>query len=145
MRVTGKVMRQRARLMREVRRTPAEISAEAILARLGIPARCQIVIGKRYIADFIGYDRAFVLELDGPIHEKQRAYDAQRDLLFRSAGFTVLRVKNEDLCEDILLPLLSLPVQTRQRINSMIWYAKTLSKYPPQQWSSLSIPLVDNS
>ena len=125
--------------MRQRKRTPVEMLASDLLNRLGIPARCQVVIGRRYIADFMGYDRAFVLELDGAVHTKQRAYDAKRDQLFRSAGFTVVRIPNAEVSFESLETLLCLPLLPRQKINSMIWYAKLLSKHPASSWQRLAL------
>jgi very-short-patch-repair endonuclease len=110
--------------MREFRRTAAEVAAESILKQLGIQARCQVVIGAFYIADFIGYDRAFVLEIDGPSHNGRERYDQQRDLLFQAAGFTVIRIRNEDVSPESLCSILDLSIQPKQKINSMIWLLK---------------------
>ncbi|HOK51344.1 MAG: endonuclease domain-containing protein [Bacteroidales bacterium] len=57
---------------------------------------------KRYlffIADFYCYEKKLVIELDGGIHELQKEYDEQRDIILNNLGLRVLRIKNEELKE----------------------------------------------
>lgn len=53
-----------------------------------------------YISDFYCAEYKLVVELDGKIHDSQKEYDEQRDLIIREMGLKVLRIKNEEL-EDI--------------------------------------------
>lgn len=50
-----------------------------------------------FIADFYSAEKKLVVELDGPIHEKQKDYDLQRDLVLEKLGLKVLRIQNEEL------------------------------------------------
>lgn len=50
-----------------------------------------------YIADFYCAELKLVIEVDGKIHEFQKEYDYQRDLVLNGLGFKVLRLKNEEL------------------------------------------------
>jgi len=50
-----------------------------------------------YIVDFVCLKMNFVIEVDGPIHEGKEEYDRNRDLWIKSQGFTVMRIKNEEL------------------------------------------------
>jgi len=118
--------------------TRSEALALAVLKRLGVKVKAQVVIGQFYIADFIGADRPFVLEIGGPTHIGREDYDARRDALFTAAGFTVIRVRNENVSEDTLRPLLTIATVTRREINQRISYAKTLTKYSPEQWAALN-------
>ena len=38
-----------------------------------------------------------IIEMDGPIHEMRSKYDKKRDEWLRSKGYTLFRIKNEDL------------------------------------------------
>ena len=60
--------------------------------------RQQVIDG--FIADFYCHAAAVVVEIDGPVHEDQAAYDAARDLIFRQRGFVVLRFTNEEVKRD---------------------------------------------
>lgn len=50
-----------------------------------------------YIADFYCAELKLVIEVDGKIHDFQKRYDYQRDLVLNGLGLKVLRVKNEEL------------------------------------------------
>ncbi len=49
-----------------------------------------------FIADFYCAEHKLVIELDGKIHEKQKHYDRERDLIIGKLGLKVLRFKNEE-------------------------------------------------
>jgi very-short-patch-repair endonuclease len=55
--------------------------------------------GKRifYIADFFCQALGLILEIDGPIHEKQKSYDQARDKILNDLGYNILRLKNEQI------------------------------------------------
>ena len=55
--------------------------------------KIQEVIGY-YIADFVFPTKMIILELDGSVHAKRKEYDKERDLFFKSIGFTVIRLSN---------------------------------------------------
>ena len=65
----------------------------------GLKFRRQAVIG-RYIADFACFRPKLILELDGAQHAGS-CYDMERDAWFRSQGFTVVRVWNEDVARNM--------------------------------------------
>ncbi len=50
-----------------------------------------------FIADFYCAEKKLVIELDGKIHDFQKEYDNQRDLVMKQLGVNVLRIKNEEL------------------------------------------------
>lgn len=63
--------------------------------------------GKDYffIADFYSAEAKLVIELDGKIHDQQKEYDKQRDLIISAQGLEVFRVKNEEVMSDVFLVL----------------------------------------
>jgi len=52
---------------------------------------------KFFIADFYCAEKQIVLELDGKIHDFQKEYDENRDLIIQSKGLKVIRFKNEEV------------------------------------------------
>jgi leucyl-tRNA synthetase len=66
-----------------------------------------------YIADFYSRELSLVIEVDGPVHLKQKEYDIDRDSKLSDKGIFVLRIKNEEL-EDKG----SLIMKTDETINS---------------------------
>jgi len=53
-----------------------------------------------YIADFFCHALGLIIEIDGPIHEKQKIYDQARDKTLNDLGYKVLRLKNEQINEE---------------------------------------------
>ena len=69
--------------------------------RLGVSFRRQYVIDQ-YIVDFVALKKHLIVELDGKYHDsdEQVKWDQQRTDYLNKAGFTVLRLRNEDvLCD----------------------------------------------
>jgi leucyl-tRNA synthetase len=52
-----------------------------------------------YIADFYCAKLKLVIEVDGKIHEFQKEYDYQRDLVLNGLELKVLRITNEELVD----------------------------------------------
>ncbi|NMC36840.1 MAG: DUF559 domain-containing protein [Bacteroidales bacterium] len=50
-----------------------------------------------FIADSYSHELSFVIEVDGPVHLKQKEYDHERDSKLSAKGISVLRLKNEEL------------------------------------------------
>jgi len=50
-----------------------------------------------YIFDFVCLSKKVVIEVDGPVHDGKVAYDRRRDLWIKSQGFTIMRIKNDEL------------------------------------------------
>jgi len=58
-----------------------------------------------FIPDFYSAEQKLVIELDGKIHEYQKYYDQERDLIIKKMGLTVIRFKNEEVRNtDVLKP-----------------------------------------
>jgi very-short-patch-repair endonuclease len=64
----------------------------------GLKFRRQEPIGK-YIVDFVCYEKALVVEVDGGQHSEER--DADRDSWLRSQGFKVLHFWNHEVLANI--------------------------------------------
>lgn len=58
-----------------------------------------------FIADFYCADAALVLELDGKIHDWQKNYDYNRDLVLKELDLKVLRIQNKELKDIDLVKL----------------------------------------
>lgn len=54
-----------------------------------------------FVADFCCVIRKLIVEVDGGIHETQKEKDAVRDNVCQRLGYTVLRIKNEEVFSDI--------------------------------------------
>ncbi|MBI4672489.1 MAG: DUF559 domain-containing protein [Chloroflexi bacterium] len=90
---------------KELRRdmTPAEkiLWQELRGNRLGgFHFRRQQIIS-RYIADFYCHAAALVVELDGKVHESQKERDQARDEVIRDFEILVMRVKNQEVEENL--------------------------------------------
>jgi very-short-patch-repair endonuclease len=98
----GEGMAERARALRR-KMTPAEqrLWAEVRNDRLdGYHFRRQQVIDG-YIVDFYCHAASLIIETDGPVHDAQEEYDAERDDLLMQRGLLVLRVRNEEIIGDL--------------------------------------------
>jgi very-short-patch-repair endonuclease len=93
-----------------------------------------------FIADFYCAEKTLVIELDGKIHENQKEYDEQRNLILKEKNVTTLRFKNEELknMEMVLLKiktqLKSLPSNTplsihREGLGVSSYKIKTKEEY----------------
>jgi very-short-patch-repair endonuclease len=92
-------------LARELRNdpTPAEARLWKYLRRKQVDGwrfRRQHVFD-RFIVDFYCPSARLVIEVDGPIHDQQREYDALRTEFLESLGLRVLRFENEDVFQNI--------------------------------------------
>ena len=67
---------------------------------VGLKFRRQQQIGN-YVADFVCFERALIIELDGGQHAIDLESDKQRDYWLRSEGFEVVRFWNTDVFENI--------------------------------------------
>ena len=61
--------------------------------------RQQVIEG--FIVDFYCHDGALVVEVDGAVHDGQVEEDRARDEVFRGLGLKVLRVRNEEVAQDV--------------------------------------------
>ncbi|NEQ28797.1 MAG: DUF559 domain-containing protein [Microcoleus sp. SIO2G3] len=61
--------------------------------------RQQIIDG--FIADFYCHAARLVIEVDGQIHQQQAEYDAERDRALSARGLRLLRIKNEEVRQNL--------------------------------------------
>jgi very-short-patch-repair endonuclease len=61
--------------------------------------RQQIIDG--FIADFYCHAGRLVIEVDGEIHQQQAEYDAERDRVLTTRGLRLLRIKNEEVKQNL--------------------------------------------
>jgi len=55
----------------------------------------------RFIADFYCPAAALIVEVDGGVHDARRDIDEERDRLLKAGGVRVLRVRNDEVAEDL--------------------------------------------
>lgn len=54
-----------------------------------------------FIADFYCHEARLIVEVDGSIHELTAESDGVRDEWMRANGFSVLRVTNDEVADDV--------------------------------------------
>ena len=68
--------------------------------QLGLHFRRQQVIDG-FIVDFYCHKIGLVVEIDGPIHLSQTAYDKEREKILRQRGLKLVRFTNEQVLDQI--------------------------------------------
>ena len=58
-----------------------------------------------FIVDFYCHSLRLAIEIDGKVHERQTEYDETRQKILEDAGYTVIRVSNDDVDNDISILL----------------------------------------
>ena len=61
--------------------------------------RQQVIDG--FLADFYCHSANLVVEVDGPIHNKQKDYEVERDRIIEARGLTIIRIKNEEVTNNL--------------------------------------------
>jgi very-short-patch-repair endonuclease len=90
---------------KELRRnmTPAERILWERLRRNALKGchfrRQQVIAG--FIADFYCHSAGLVIEVDGPIHDARNEYDADRDRIIAARGIKIIRIKNEEVINNL--------------------------------------------
>ncbi|MCA1899070.1 MAG: DUF559 domain-containing protein [Chloroflexi bacterium] len=95
-----KVTAQKLQRAKELRRemTPAEkILWEELRAnKLGVHFRRQQVI-QGFIVDFYCHKAALVVEVDGDVHDLQKAEDERREKVLSEMGLRMVRFRNDEV------------------------------------------------
>lgn len=84
-------------------RTKTELRLEMHLRKRGIPFRAQVPIRTRegrFVVDFLVSERC-VVECEGGVHSRTVLRDNWREDLIRAAGFSVVRLANFQVYDDI--------------------------------------------
>ena len=55
------------------------------------------------IPDFICFEKKLIIEIDGTIHNLEKIYllDREKEKLLENEGFKIIRIRNEEVIEDI--------------------------------------------
>jgi very-short-patch-repair endonuclease len=61
--------------------------------------RQQIIDG--FIADLYCHAAALIIEVDGKVHEQQVEYDVERDKVLKARELRLLRIKNEEVRQEL--------------------------------------------
>jgi very-short-patch-repair endonuclease len=61
--------------------------------------RQQVIDG--FIADFYCHAAQLVIEVDGEIHQQRAEYDVERDQILSAWGLQLLRIKNEEVRQNL--------------------------------------------
>ncbi|MDP2651111.1 MAG: DUF559 domain-containing protein [bacterium] len=69
-------------------------------SKLGYRFRRQHSI-EGYILDFYCFKARLIIELDGKMHEFNREYDEGRDEFFKQLGYMTLRIRNNEIADDL--------------------------------------------
>jgi very-short-patch-repair endonuclease len=68
--------------------------------QLGVAFRRQVVLGNRYIADFVAPSLRLVVEVDGAVHAQRGVADARRDRDLGRLGYQILRIPVEGVMRE---------------------------------------------
>lgn len=88
------------------RMTPAECRLWVLLQRAmkswGVVFEAQGVVGGRFIADFVCYEKRLIVEVNGSIHRlpSVKRKDAYRANVLRRLGYTILVYENLEVFRD---------------------------------------------
>ena len=98
------LLAERAQEMRH-QHTRSESALWGALSRnqLGAAFRRQVVIGNRYIADFLAPIVKLVVEVDGGYHRRRVTADARRTRVLERLGYRVLRLDTELVVRQLAL------------------------------------------
>jgi very-short-patch-repair endonuclease len=69
--------------------------------KLGVSFRRQVVLGNRFIVDFVAPRARLVVEMDGGYHGQRQAADAHRDSKLRRLGYRALRLPAAQVMNDL--------------------------------------------
>ncbi|WP_244595793.1 endonuclease domain-containing protein [Bosea lathyri] len=91
-----------ARSLRKRSTKPEDIIWDALRNRRidGLKFRRQSPL-LNYTVDFLCFERKLIIEIDGKQHGRERDYDMARTVELESHGFTVLRVRNDEVLGDL--------------------------------------------
>jgi very-short-patch-repair endonuclease len=97
----AQLLEERARRMRfQPTRSEESLWRRLSGSKTGFAFRRQLVIG-RHIVDFACTKVRLVVEVDGESHAQRGRHDAHRDRVLAELGWSVLRVADHDVFEDL--------------------------------------------
>ncbi|RLC50887.1 MAG: hypothetical protein DRH79_06975 [Candidatus Cloacimonadota bacterium] len=68
-----------------------------------------------FVADFLCLNNKLIIEVDGKIHDYQKNHDKIRDNILTTLGYEVIRIKNEEVLNDVNLVMIKL----KKKIDEM--------------------------
>ncbi len=83
---------------------------------MGLKFRRQHVI-EGFVVDFYCHEMRLAVEIDGKIHEKQKEYDERRQGIIEDTGIRFVRVKNEEIWEDINIMLDRISAEKKRNLK----------------------------
>ncbi|MBI2950866.1 DUF559 domain-containing protein [bacterium] len=75
--------------------------------------RQQIIDG--FIVDFYCHAAGLVVEVDGPVHDQQAGYDAERDRILSARDLRIVRIRNEEIRQDLSGVLTRILTEAQQK------------------------------
>lgn len=92
---------QRAKELRH-EMTPAEkvLWRELRANKLGVHFRRQQIV-QGFIVDFYCHRAGLVVEVDGDIHDLQKAEDERREKVLKDMGLRIIRFRNDEIVRDL--------------------------------------------
>ena len=79
---------------------------------LGLRFRRQQIIDG-FIVDFYCPSVGLVVEVDGPVHDERADYDRERDQVIAARGLTIIRVRNDEVRNDMVAVLARISAEAR--------------------------------
>ena len=70
-----------------------------------------------YIVDFVCLKAKLLIEIDGDSHDTRQGYDAARDAYLRQKGYSVMRIGNRDVAENLQGVIASIIAETEQKLS----------------------------
>jgi very-short-patch-repair endonuclease len=96
------LLAERAHAMRQCPTASEEVLWRVLRCRgMGVEFRRQVVIGERFIVDFLAPAVRLVVEVDGKYHGRRQAADARRDRKLERLGYRVLRLEAELILHNV--------------------------------------------
>jgi len=74
-----------------------ELKMKVILDKLGVQYEYQLPVRSGFVLDFAFRDKMKAIEVDGYYHQFSGPSDEFRDSILKRAGWTILRIKTEEL------------------------------------------------
>jgi very-short-patch-repair endonuclease len=84
-------------------------------SKTGFAFRRQLVIGN-FIVDFAYTKARLVVEVDGSSHDERARHDARKDRALQELGWSVMRVADHDVIEQLDLVVLRIADAARQAL-----------------------------
>lgn len=97
--------------------------------------RQQVIDG--FIADFYCHAAGLVVELDGPIHDDQKDYDAERDAILERRGLQVIRFSNGQIYQNLPAVLADIHTAAQEGITR---YQHFRQNHPTDSVLPLRVP-----